>query len=477
MKTMKSLAVIALVFGLAATAQAQELKTANFLDNYLYGYRLNPSVTPTGTTGFVGIGTGNISLNGNTNFGASNFLFPLDNGKLVTGFNSAVSESQFPGGMEEMNRFNARLSENILAIGVLGKKGGYGHFELNLVSEESIGIPRSLFEAFKSKNTTGHYQVDNINFNTTNYLELAYGRAKRSKNLAIGWTIKGLIGVAKADASVDMEINPAGESMWLKSQGTLKAAAPILAIGINSDGYYDPSKIGLNPNGIKPSGLGIAVDIGASYYLLKDKLILGASVRNLGGMKWTTDLYGQNSGNKVVVDMNNTDKMSQELKEMLQFKPVNGDDASKFERLPISYNLSAKFKPISLVTLGVVGTFYNYKGYSTKDIRFGAALTPFRQLNIAGTYAFGETGNEIGVAASVRLLGINLYAGVDAIQYRVTPQYIPVDPVTAMVNAGVAIAFGKSKASASKDKAKQSKNKKSSKKGGQAEPEPLPVLE
>ena len=74
MKTMKTLAVLALAFSLAAGAQAQELKTANFLDNYLYGYRLNPSVAPTGTSGFVGIGTGSIKVTGETNFGLSNFL-------------------------------------------------------------------------------------------------------------------------------------------------------------------------------------------------------------------------------------------------------------------------------------------------------------------------------------------------------------------------------------------------------------------
>lgn len=481
MKTMKTLAVLALAFSLAAGAQAQELKTANFLDNYLYGYRLNPSVAPTGTSGFVGIGTGSINVTGETNFGLSNFLFPQADGKLVTGLNKAVSADKFPGGMEEMNRVDARVSENILAIGALGGKGGYGHFEINFVTEENVGVPRALFEAFKSQNTTGHYLVEDIHFNTTNYLELAFGRSKRNKNLAIGWAVKGLVGIAKADASVDMEINTAGEGMWLRSKGTLKAAASPLSIGINSEGYYDPSMIGLNTEGLKPSGLGAAVDIGLSYYLLRDKIILGAAVRNLGGMKWTNNLYGANSGNKVVVDVNDMDKVSEGVQDMIKFKPVEGAEEGKFEMLPFSYNLSAKFKPVKLVTLGVVGTFYNYSGYTTKDIRFGAALTPFRQFNVAGTYSIGNQGNEIGVAASVRVLGINVYAGVDAIQFRVSPQYIPLDPVSVVANAGVAFAFGKSSAKAASDKAKaksskQSKSKKDKKGKKNSSAEPLPEL-
>ena len=452
MKTVKTIAVLALSLSFAAAAQAQELKTANFLDNYLYGYRLNPSVTPEGTAGFVGLGVGNIGLTGETNFGLSNFLFPLADGRLVTGLNSAVSSDVFPGGLDEMSRVDAHANVNVLAIGASGKKGGYGHFEVNLVSDNELGIPRTLFEAFKTKNTTGSYKVENLNFSTANYLELAYGRTKRKGDLAIGWTAKALVGVARASASVDMAINTAGDNMWVQSQGTLKMAAGPLSMGTDSEGNYDPSSIGFA--GVKPSGFGGAVDIGVSYYMLLDRLILGASVRNLGIMKWTDNLYGQNSGNKVYINLDDSN-MGDAFKDMINFKPVEGSETGKFEMLPYSFNLSAKFKPIKLVTLGAVATMYNYGGVMTKDIRLGAALTPFRQLNIAGTYSFGDQGSEIGVAASVRLLGISAYVGMDAIQMTVSPQYIPVNPVCTTFNAGVAVAFGKSDPAAAKQKAKE----------------------
>ena len=452
MKTLRTLAILALSLSFTAAAQAQELKTANFLDNYLYGYRLNPAVTPEGTAGFVGIGTGNIGLTGETNFGLSNFLFPLADGRLVTGLNSAVSSDVFPGGLAEMSTAMANANVNILAIGAAGKKGGYGHFEINLVSDNQLGIPRSLFEAFKTKNTTGSYEVKNLNFSTTDYLEIAFGRSQRKRDLAIGWTVKGLVGVARANASVDMAINTAGDNMWVQSQGTLKAAFGLVSMGVDSEGYYDPGSIQPNWTNLKPSGFGGAIDIGVNYYLLLDRLILGAAVRNLGIMKWTDNLYGQTAGTKVYVGLDNAN-MGDAIKDMIKFKAVDGSEAGKFEMLPYSFNLSAKFKPFKFVTLGAVGTMYNYGGTLTKDIRLGAALTPFRQLNIAGTYSIGDQGSEIGVAASVRLLGISAYVGVDAIQMTVSPQYIPVNPVCTTVNAGVAVAFGKSNPAAAKQKA------------------------
>lgn len=451
MKTLRTLAILALSLSFAAAAQAQELKTANFLDNYLYGYRLNPSVRPQDTAGFVGIG--NVWLTPETNFGLSNFLFPLEDGRLVTGLNSAISSDVFPGGLQEMSRVSAHANVNVLAIGTSGKKGGYGHFEINLVSENEIGIPRTLFEAFKTKNTTGSYKVENLNFHTTDYLEIAYGRTQRKRDLAIGWTAKALVGIARVNAAVDMAINTAGNSMWVQSQGTLQAAVcPFFSIGLDSQGNYDPSQITPDFQGIKPAGIGGAVDIGACYYLLRDRLILGAAVRNLGMIKWTDNLYGQTSGTKVYINMGDED-MADAFKDMVKFKPVEGSALGKLEMLPFSFNLSAKFKPIEFVTLGAVGTMYKFNGYMTKDIRLGAALTPFRQLNIAGTYSIGDQGSEFGVAASVRLLGINVYAGVDAIQMRVSPQYIPLDPVCTTVNAGVAVAFGKSDPAKAKQKA------------------------
>lgn len=458
MKSLRTLAVIAVCFSLSLGARAQEVKTANFLDNYLYGYRLNPSLTPSGTAGFIGLATGSVALDADTNFGLSNFLFPQADGSLVTGFNKAVPESVFPGGLEKMNRLDAHASWNVLAIGSSGKKGRYGHFEINFVSDNSLGIPRSLFEALKSNNTTGNYQVKDLNFHTTNYLELAFGRSKRNRNLAIGWAIKGLVGIAKMDATIDMEINTAGDKMYVSSQGSMRASIPAVRIGTDGDGYYDFSKLTLNTENLMPTGFGAAIDFGASYYLWKDRIILGAAVRNLGRMKWTPNIFGQNSGAKVYVDMDNPDNMTDGLKEMTKFKPIYVNEVGKIEKLPYSYNLSARLKPFKFLTLGIVSTVNHYDGYVNKDVRLGAAFTPFRQFNVAGSYSIGNVGNEIGVAASVRFLGITAFAGVDAIQYKVTPQYIPVDPLNVKLSTGVAFAFGQSKAKAAQAKAASKKS-------------------
>ena len=445
MKALRTLAILAVSISICSALQAQELNTAHFLDNYLYGYRLNPSVTPTGTAGFFGIGVGNISLTADSDLGLSNFVFPLDDGRLVTGLNSAISASQFPGGLKKMNWVMANLSENVLSVGFSGSKGGYNHIEINIVSQNELGIPRSLFETLKCENTTGNYLVENINFGTRNYIEASYGHSRRINNLAIGWSAKALVGIARMNAAVDMEINSAGDGLWARSHCTLQAAAAPLHIGTDSDGYMDFGSIAFNTQSIKPAGYGGAIDIGASYYFFNDKLIAGAAIRNLGMMVWNTNLFGENYGERVYVNLDNPENAGDEFQKMIQFRQVNGAGRSDFDFLPFSFNLSAKYKPVKLVTVGAVATMCSYGGNFTKDIRLGAAFTPFRQLNIAGTYAIGDQGSEVGAALSVRLLGLNVYVGVDSFLAKVSPQYIPINPVATTVNAGVAIAIGKKK--------------------------------
>ena len=69
-------------------ASAQSFRSGYFLDNYVYGYRLNPAQI--GPRSFFALGLGSIDLQNNLNIGMASLLFPTENG-MVTGFNKAVS--------------------------------------------------------------------------------------------------------------------------------------------------------------------------------------------------------------------------------------------------------------------------------------------------------------------------------------------------------------------------------------------------
>ena len=141
-------AVSALV---AVNVNAQELKTGYFLDNYLYGHRLNPAAqVDDNTKTFLGLIVNDVTAGLSSDLGLSNLMFPVS-GRLVTGFNEAVSAEEFIGGLKITNKINIDLTENLFTIGCRTKNGlGFWTIEANAksTSAASAPIPSLLFPQF-----------------------------------------------------------------------------------------------------------------------------------------------------------------------------------------------------------------------------------------------------------------------------------------------------------------------------------------
>ena len=73
---------------LSLGASAQSFRGGYFLDNYVYGYRINPAQV--NEKSFFGIGIGDIDLLNNSNLGMSSLLFNKNN-SVVTGLHKSVT--------------------------------------------------------------------------------------------------------------------------------------------------------------------------------------------------------------------------------------------------------------------------------------------------------------------------------------------------------------------------------------------------
>lgn len=80
------------------------------------------------------------------------------------------------------------------------------------------------------------------------------------------------------------------------------------------------------------------------------------------------------------------------------------------------------------------------------DIRVGVTYTPGRIFSISGNYGLSSYGNAFGAAMNLRLLGINLFAGIDGIATKYTPQMIPVSSPDIVFKGGLSIVIGSKKA-------------------------------
>ena len=458
MKKISIFATLAAAFALAAVpVAAQDSETVNFLDNYLYGYRFNPSTRPYRTSGFFMVGAGNVAVTADMNVGAGNFLFKTTDGQLVNGFNSAVSYDDFITPLPQKIGLGADINENIIAIASTGKKGGFRNFEVNLVTKDHFSIDKNLLAALKSNDgTTSTFTANDITAASQNYLEIAFGGSKRLASfLSIGIRAKGLVGLADVNFKIDeMSLTPdtGSGNLLVNGKGSFTAAAAPLNIPV-SGGYYDFLSVGRGA--LRPAGIGAALDAGATIHIWQDRIQLGAAVHDLGFMQWTTDKSGKM--NYTAKPVSTSGGATGVISDLLQFAPEAGYEPETLRnKLPMYYTASVKVKPVSILSLGALANIVSdAEGNLVPIMRYGVAFTPFRQLNVAGSYTNVEGVQSVGFAASLRLLGISVTAGIDSFLTNegdgfqsmtfMPTYYVPIQPVNTTVNLGVALAFGMSK--------------------------------
>ncbi|MCR5004189.1 MAG: DUF5723 family protein [Bacteroidales bacterium] len=442
----KILAATAIMAASAAMASAQDFKTGFFLDNYIYGYEINPALqTDKSTNSYFGIGIGNLGASMKSNVGVDNLFFPI-NGELYMGLNDNVSATEFLGGLEDPTKANVDANVNIVTFGKRSSGGkGFLNVALNLKSQNGVAVPKSLFEFLKSGGENNTYTVEDVNINTKNYLELAINYSRKIGIVTIGGTVKGLAGLAYGDIQVDkMSLAITNDVVRITGQGAFNAAMPIIKFNTDADGYIDFSDVDTDSFGLP--GYGAALDLGIKIQALPN-LMVSAAVCDLGAISWKKDQGGVlNSTYEYKWD--DDGDSAENIEEIFKFKKVE-TEGTEMEMLDTKINVGAKYSFIFAPKLSV-GAICSYrigsetsKGY---DARVGLSYNPGKRFGIAGSYGISSFGNTFGLATNLRLIGINIFAGLDGITTKYTPQMLPVGKPDMIFKGGVALAFGSGKA-------------------------------
>ena len=104
--------MVALLSAGALFQVSAQNRSGYFLDNYTYGYQLNPAAE--GTKGFVSFpGLGNFNLNLNSTMHLKTFIYNVD-GKTTTFMNPGVSSSQFLNSLPSNNQLGLSTKLGIL---------------------------------------------------------------------------------------------------------------------------------------------------------------------------------------------------------------------------------------------------------------------------------------------------------------------------------------------------------------------------
>lgn len=429
MKKIYSLLLIPALLTSASTF-AQTQQTAFFLDNNIYQYRTSPSLP--GEKGYLGIAVGNINLNLQSDLGINSFLFPVDNG-LVTGLNPAVSSSEFLGGLKTANSLNLNLNENILGLGFWGKSRFYS-IELNVRADMFASLPYDLF-AFLKQGTPRTYDLSALHAAGNAYAELALGSTHDiNKRLTVGARLKVLAGLANINANfkrADFTIGDTNVSAAV--DGDIRVASTLLDINTKASNLSDAAdvmdfnSIAFNLRNARPSGYGLAIDLGATYRPFED-LEITASVLDLGAISWTYNILGNSNASATVQGLREDaylkdtfssigDELNAAKDEFLGLTEFHKSASAikSMEGLSWTANAAARYRlPFyKRLSAGALMTYRNSRYTGWFDARAAVTLTPLNFLSLTANYGASSFGAVCGAAASVNLLNFNLVLCVD----------------------------------------------------------------
>ena len=457
-------AMLAAAFCTSAFAQTQ---SGYFLDNYVYGYRLNPAIMS--EKAFFGLGVGNIDLTGKSNLGLSDLLYKNPSGDgLVTGLNKSISAEEFLANIKDANNLGLNGGVNLISFGAR-KEHKMSTFEINVRANSAAYLPGDAFKFLKcGTENGGSYDLSSLNANMNAYLEIALGRAyeNQKSNFTFGFRAKFLLGLAAADIAAtkaNLTINESQASADVLANGRL--ACSLGSFATDPDGNWTIN-FNQDPAAFRPAGYGGAVDLGIRWKPFK-LLSITAGISDLGCMYWNYNSLAKAQGSYAFngleevgpdTDVNaELDQMQKELLSVFNLSPVAGSESS-FAMLPFTANAGARLRlPIlSFISVGGLATYHYDPLAPWYDCRAGVTLTPFSWLSVSANTGKTSYGDVCGAALSFTFLFLNLFVSADAYQgplgvYAIDGVDIPyfggvpypVDSFNYKVNVGLTMQLGK----------------------------------
>ena len=157
---------------LSLSSSAQSFRSGYFLDNYVFGYRINPAQVNDRSS--FGLLIDNIDLQNASSIGVSSLLYPNPDGSntLVTGLNKAISTETFLNRIKNHNFITADESINVFSLGIANGRRMHT-VELNARVSATASIPKSVFALLKS-GKSGTYDLNGLYADASVLADLCY---------------------------------------------------------------------------------------------------------------------------------------------------------------------------------------------------------------------------------------------------------------------------------------------------------------
>ena len=422
---------------LSVRSSAQELKSAYFLDDYVYKYEINPAMHDAKNTQvFVGFGLNDIGIKAQTNIGVNNFLFPVD-GQLLLFMNDKISKEKFLSGIPDAGAIaNLDFNLSLLSFGFKIGKHGFLSFDTRLRSATNAALSKDFFGQLKgiqiSSSKGTHYEFQSVGLTNQEILEQSVsGSFEVAKNLRLGITLKGMMGLAAAAAKAEnVCVDFVDDDVAVASANTeMYLASKLVSFPKTADGY-DFEHPAIGKFGL--AGFGGAVDLGISWES-DFGLDLSAAVLDLGAMMWNKNLSGSKVLDHQTMEGENVTDYVNQVFGITDVPQKSVDMLAPTVNGCVRYHMPF-YKGLSV---GFEGSYtFKTKRY---DARLGLTLSPTRWFSVTANYGWTDFGATFGAAMNLRPGPFTFFVGAETCFYKFTPQGLPVGPLNTTAKLGVLI--------------------------------------
>lgn len=455
---MKKLLALTAVAATVLAAAAQTTNSGYFLENYTYGYTMNPAMAP--DRAFVavpGLGDLNVAMRGNLHL--RNVLYNID-GRTCLFTNPQVSAAEVMPKIKDVSRIGVNVNEQILAVG-FRMAGGYSTVSINACADVNARIPKSFFSLAKEGVQNKTYTIDDLSARANGYAQIALNHSRNIApvpGLRVGASLKFLVGMASLDAQFHQADLTLGQDNWIaRTNATLRANIAKFQYDhkTSRDGREYVSGANMDGSGsFGPNGFGMALDLGTTYRW-RD-FTFSAAVLDLGWLTYSNTLTATTGGLRTVetdayifnADSDAPNSFSDEWKHLR-------DNLETLYQLDDAGNTGSRtVAPAATLNFGVSYTLPAYRRlqfgllsstriegpYTWTEARLSANINPVRCLSATANYAVGTYGSSFGWLLNVSTKGFNLFLGMDHTLGRLAKQGVPLSS-NASVNFGINFPF------------------------------------
>lgn len=395
--------ILAVIIADASAQNSQVLYFMNLPQNHL----LNPALRPSNKV-YIGLpGMSGINLNINNNFVNFNDVFIKGQAKdsIISFLHPDYNPDKFLAKIKDKNSLEQETTVQLLGVGFSVGNDGYVFLDINERIQGNIVLPGDLFRlALKGNEGFAGKKIDlsSLRGDIKYYHEFGVGFSRNfTDKLRIGIKGKLLFGIAAAsidNKSLGITVND-DYSHTLDANLTVNMSGPV---NVYMNSKHNVDSVVFDDSRFKTSAgatdffsgkknIGLGLDIGATFDLT-DRIVLSASVTDLGFIRWKNDVtnlktYNQFkfSGLNMLDVINGTKTIDEVGKEMLDSLKnafnVSNSKAPFTTYLPFGISLGGSYNVTKRFSVGLL----SYSRIIGKQVR--EALTLSANLNLGNAFS------------------------------------------------------------------------------------------